>query len=322
MRHAAAVTLGRSGVEVSRLGIGGSSLGGMVAPVPDEQAAAVVTEAVALGIRYFDTAPLYGLGLSERRVGQALAASPRESVVLSTKVGRLIRERGAADAEFQEPAMWPEAPDRVPVRDYTGDGVRRSLEESLVRLGLDRVDIVYIHDADGDIDTAISEAIPALARLRDEGVVRAIGLGMNDPEPLVRAVKEADVDCVLIAGRYTLLDRSAGNELLPLCAKRGVGVVVGGVFNSGILARPKPGATYGYRPAPPELLERAVRMEAVCECHGVALATAALQFPLGHPAIGCILGGVRSVKELHVAIEAFDSDVPADLWAELAADSL
>ena len=218
--------------------------------------------------------------------------------------------------------MWPEAPGRASVRDYTGDGVRRSLEESLDRLGLDRVDIVYVHDADEDLDAAISKAIPALVGLREEGVVRAIGLGMNEPEPLVRAVHEADVDCVMIAGRYTLLDQSAAVELLPLCAERGVGVLVGGVFNSGILARPEPDATFGYRPASPDLIERALRLAAVCERHGVSLATAALQFPLGHPAINCILGGVRSVEELHGAVAAFDEDVPDDLWRELSAEGL
>ena len=322
VKHALPVGLGRREIEVSRLGLGTSSLGGMFTPVGDEQATAVVARALELGIRYLDTAPLYGLGLSERRVGAGVADAARDSFTLSTKVGRLLRDRGSPGAETEEPGMWPEAPDVACLRDYSGDGVRRSLEESLERLGLDRIDIAYVHDPDDHMGEAIATAVPMLERLREEGLIRAFGFGMNDPQPLVRVVRETSADCVLVAGRYTLLDQTAAEELLPPCLELGVGVVVGGVFNSGILARPSAGATFDYAPAPGLLVERATRLAAVCARHGVPLATAALQFPLGHPAIGCVLGGVRSIEELDGAVEAFDRELPADLWHELVAEGL
>jgi len=321
-RHAASVRLGPAGIEVSRLGLGTSSLGGMFAPVAHEQATDVVASALERGLRYLDTAPLYGLGLSERRVGGALAAVERSSFTLSTKVGRLLRDEGTSGAEPEEPGMWPESQGVVSVLDYSADGVRRSLEESLARLGVDHVDIAYVHDPDDHLDEAIGAAVPALERLRDEGLIRAFGFGMNHPEPLARVVRETSVDCVLVAGRYTLLDQTAHAELLPLCLERGVGVVVGGVLNSGILARPGPGATYDYAPAPAPLVQRAERLAEVCARYDVPLATAALQFPLGHPAIGCILGGVRSVDELDQALTAFDRDLPADLWLEIVGEGL
>ena len=320
--HATPVRLGRSAVEVSRLGLGTSSLWGMYEPVGDEQAVGVVTRALERGVRYVDTAPLYGLGHSERRVGRALAPVARNAFVLSTKVGRLLREPGAPGAEPENPRMWPEGRGVSSVLDYSGDGVRRSLEESLARLGVDCVDIAYVHDPDDHMDEAIAAAVPMLERLREEGLVRAVGFGMNHPEPLARAVRETDIDCLLVAGRYTLLDQTALAELLPLCLDHGVGVVVGGVFNSGILARPEPGATFDYVPAPAPLVERAQRLAAVCARHGVPLAAAALQFPLGHPAVTCVLAGVRAVARLDLAIEAFDLELPADLWAELVAEGL
>jgi D-threo-aldose 1-dehydrogenase len=322
-RHAARVGLGAAAIPVTRLGLGTSSLGGLFAPVGDEQAAAVVQAALAAGVRYLDTAPLYGLGLSEQRVGAALAGLPREAYTLSTKVGRLVREAGTRGAEPEGPGMWPEAPaDAAPVRDYGADGIRRALEESLGRLGVDRVDIAYVHDPDDHMDAAVREAAPALERLREEGMIGGFGFGMNHPEPLVRVVRETSADCVLVAGRYTLLDQSAASELLPLCLERGVGVVVGGVFNSGILARPVSGATFDYAPAGEELLHRAERLAAVCGRHGVALATAAIQFPLGHAAIGCVLAGVRSVAELSQVVTAFDDELPPELWLELVSEGL
>jgi D-threo-aldose 1-dehydrogenase len=218
--------------------------------------------------------------------------------------------------------MWPEAENAVTVLDYSADGVRRSLEESLERLGIDAVDIAYVHDPDDCLDSAIDETAEALERLRDEGMIRAFGFGMNHAQPLARVVRETSVDCVLVAGRYTLLDQSADDELLPLCLERGVGVVAGGVLNSGVLARPGPGATYDYRPAPSELVERARRLGRVCERYGVPLATAALQFPLRHPAVVCVLAGVRSVDELRQAVAAIDCPLPPDLWLELAAEAL
>ena len=320
-RHAQPVRLGPAGVEVSRLGLGGSALGGLFQPV-GEAAGAVVAAALAAGIRYVDTAPLYGIGLSEQRAGAALSELPRSSFVLSTKVGRLVRPAGTPGAERHEPGMWPEAPALETVFDFSADGVRRSLEESLERLGLDAVDIAYVHDPDDHMDAAVRQAAPALERLRDEGVIRAFGFGMNHPEPLVRAVRETSADCVLVAGRYTLLDQSASAELLPLCRERGVGVVLGGVFNSGILALPRPGATFDYVPAPTPLVERATRIGEVCAGHDVPLAAAALQFPLAHPAVGCVLAGVRSLVQLESAVACFDAPVPYDLWRELVHEGL
>jgi D-threo-aldose 1-dehydrogenase len=321
-RHAERVHLGPARVPVTRLGLGSSSLGGLYVPVRDDEATAVVRAALDVGIGYLDTAPLYGRGLAERRLGAALGGVPRGAFALSTKVGRIVRPEGAPGAEPSEPHMWPEASGTVTVLDYGYDGIRRSLEESLARLGLDAVDIVYVHDPDDHMEEAIAVAVPALERLREEGLVRALGFGMNAVAPLLRAVRETSVDCVLVAGRMTLLDASAAGELLPLCLERGVGVSVGGVLNSGILARPAAGATYDYAPAAAHLIERAKRLGEVCGRHAVPLLAAALQFPLRHPAVGSVLAGVRSVDELEQAVAAFDSELPGDLWAELAADGL
>jgi D-threo-aldose 1-dehydrogenase len=320
-RHAETARLGPPGLEVSRLGLGTSALGGMYEPVGDE-AGGVVAAALAAGVRYVDTAPLYGLGLSERRVGAALAGVPRSAFVLSTKVGRLLRPAGTHGGEVHEPGMWPEAPELTTVLDYSGDAIRRSLEESLVRLGVDRVDVAYVHDPDDHMEQALRQAAPALERLRDEGVIRAFGFGMNHPGPLVRAVRETSADCVLVAGRYTLLDQTANAELLPLCRELGVGVVVGGVFNSGILAIPRQGATYDYAPAPAALVDRAARIAGICARHDVPLPAAALQFPLAHPAIGCVLAGVRSLVQLDAAVSCFDAPIPAALWRELVHEGL
>lgn len=321
MRHAETVELGVKGPLVTRLGFGGSVIGGLFASIADDAAHEVVQSALELGIRYFDTAPLYGLGASERRVGEAFAGRPRDAFTISTKVGRLVR---ADPPEFESLAagMWPEAGDRKPVFDFSRDGIRRSLTESLERLGLDHVDVVYVHDPDDHLAQAIGESLPALAELRDEGVIGAIGAGMTDAGALVRIVREAQPDCVLVAGRYTLLDQIALDDLLPLCAATGVAVVIGGVFNSGVLADPVPGARFDYVEAAPEMLDRARRIGAVCAAHGVPLAAAALQFPLGHPAVSSVLTGVGSLDELRANVANFDLDLPADLWSELAAEGL
>jgi D-threo-aldose 1-dehydrogenase len=305
------------------MGLGSSPLGGLFGPVAWDTATTVARAALDAGIRYVDTAPLYGRGLAERRLGAALAHVQRDAFVLSTKVGRLVRPAGTAGAEPPDPQLWPEAGGTVTVLDYGYDGVRRSLEESLSRLALDAADIVYVHDPDDHMDEAITVAAAALQRLREEGLIRAFGFGMNAAAPLVRAVCETSLDCVLVAGRVTLLDASAVAELLPLCLDRGVGVVVGGVLNSGILARPRAsGVTYDYAPAPPHVVGRAVRLAEVCERHDVPLAAAALQFPLRHPAVGCVLVGVRSGEELDEAVAAFDRELPDDVWHDLVAEGL
>jgi D-threo-aldose 1-dehydrogenase len=214
------------------------------------------------------------------------------------------------------------APAAKRVWDLSRDGVRRSLEESLERLGLDRVDVALVHDPDNHEREAAEQALPALVELRDQGMVRAIGAGMNQAEMLTRFVRELDLDLVLMAGRYSLLDQGALAELLPACVERGVAVVIGGVFNSGLLADPRPGATFDYAPAPPELVERAGRLQAVCARHGVPLRAAALAFPFGHPAVASVLVGARTAAEVQDAVAMVDRPVPAELWAELVAEGL
>lgn len=305
-----------NGVEVSRLSLGCAPVANLYTAVDPSTAAATIHAALAAGITYFDTAPHYGAGLSESRTGAALQSVPRDSFVLSTKVGRLLEPADAGSPMFPgEPAMRR-------VFDFSGDGVKRSLEASLERLGLDRVDIVYVHDPDDHLDQAIDEAFAALRAWRDEGVVSAIGAGMNYAAPLARIVREADVDCVLLAGQYTLLDQSGLVELLPLCADRNVRVVAAAVFNSGVLADPSDDATFFYSPAPPEIVERARRMQAVCARHGVTLPAAAMQFPLGHDAVESVLVGMRAPHEVAANTAAFAAPVPADLWDELRAEGL
>ncbi len=311
------VELGRTRLRVTRLGLGTAPLGGLYAEVAETEAHAVVDRAYELDLRYFDTAPLYGHGLAEQRTGQVLGTKPRDAFVLSTKVGRLLRP-GAPSADGQ----FKGTPALVPVFDFSYDATLRSVDESLGRLGLDRVDILLIHDPDDHYDEALRGAYPAIERLRSEGVVSAIGAGMNQAEMLARFVREADLDCVLLAGRYTLLDQVALSDLLPLCQERGVAVIAGGVFNSGILARPASGAPYNYEPAAGEIVDRARRIESVCARFDVPLKAAALQFPLAHPAVACVLTGCRSVAELEENIRLFELELPAGLWPALKAQGL
>jgi D-threo-aldose 1-dehydrogenase len=301
---------------MKRLALGCAPLGGLFMAVDEHQARATVEAAWREGIREFDTAPHYGAGLSERRLGAALAVLPRDEVVVSTKVGRLLVP-GSGSRRDDGGAMFAGTPGLDRVFDFSREGVLRSVEESLERLGLDRVDVLYVHDPDDHLDQAIGEALPALADLRSQGVVREIGAGMNQAPALVRIVREADVDRVLVAGRYTLLDQSAEEELLPLCIRCDVAVVAGGVLNSGILADPRPGAMYDYAPAPEELLVRARRIAAICERHDTELVAAAIAFPLRHPAIRTVLVGARSPEEVGVAAAAFARSVPGELWDEL-----
>ncbi|SEE10834.1 aldo/keto reductase [Streptomyces sp. TLI_105] len=310
--------LGRDTTQVTELSLGAAPLGNLFRPVTDEDAAATVDAAWAAGIRTFDTAPHYGLGLSERRLGAALRGRPRDEYVVSTKVGRLLRPRPVATGDdlangFAVPATHER------VWDFTADGVRRSLESSLERLGLDRIDIVYLHDPDDHAEQALAEAYPALERLRAEGMVGAIGVGMNQAELLTHFVRDSDIDTVLLAGRYTLLDQRGLTELLPLAAERGVGVVVGGVFNSGLLADPRPGATFDYTTARDAMVARALELQAVCERHGVPLRAAALRFPFGHPAVASVLVGARNAAEVQDASAVLHRPVPAALWKELKA---
>ena len=281
----------------------------------DDEAHRVVEAAWQAGIRFFDTAPLYGHGLAEQRLGAVLRAKPREEFVLATKVGRLLR----ADAPPEPGQAYKGVPPVNPTYDFSYDGVMRSVEESLARLGLDRVDVLHIHDPDEHFEDALAGAYRALDRLRAEGTIRAVGAGMNQAEMLVRFAREADFDCFLLAGRYTLLDRTAAAELLPLCVEKSIAIIAGGVFNSGILANPRPGTTFNYQPAPPELVDRALRMQEICARHGVELKAAAIQFPLRHPAVASVLTGCRSVREVEENVRMFQAPIPSSLWDELDA---
>jgi D-threo-aldose 1-dehydrogenase len=318
----------RAGVALDRLGFGGAPLGNLFTPIPEPDAVRAVTAAYDAGIRYFDTAPLYGRGRSERRIGAALRAHPRASFHISTKVGRLLRpvaERPTDDAYTDIPAFEVEY-------DYSEDGALRSLDASLERLGLDRVDTLFIHDIDrwthGEAQPArfreaMTGAYRALRRLRDQGVVSAVGVGVNEWEVCQQAAEVGDFDAFLLAGRYTLLEQSALESFLPLCEKRGLFVVIGGPFNSGILATGAvEGATYNYRPAPPDVLARVARIEAVCRRHGVPLAAAALQFPLAHPAVRRVIPGARSADEVRANLALLRAPIPGALWADLRAAGL
>jgi len=287
-------------IELGPLGLGTAPLGGLYEAVADETAHAVVERAWELGVRYFDTAPYYGSGLAEQRLGAAVRDKPREKLVVSTKVGRLLRP-GASN--------WYGA-----YFDFSFDGALRSLDESLERLGLDQVDVVLVHDPDDHYDEALTGALPALRRLRDEGVVRAIGVGMNQTDLLYRFAREADPDCILVAGRYTVLDRSAARELLPLCHERGIAVIAGGVFNSGVLAG---GNTFDYAAATPDVIARVASLRETCARLNVPLPAAAVQFPARHPAVVSVLVGCRTPQELEEDVRLFELDLPPEIWAKL-----
>jgi D-threo-aldose 1-dehydrogenase len=293
---------------------GGAPIGGMYAPVSDEEAAAALQAAWDEGIRAFDTAPHYGVGLSEQRIGDFLAGRPRAEFVVSTKVGRrLVAVTGPVDGAeefYGTPALGR-------MRDYSADGALRALEDSLRRLRLDRVDIVLIHDPDEHTAEALEGAYPALARLRADGTVGAIGVGVNSASLAEWFVSRCDLDCVLVAGRYTLLDDSAARSLFPLCRSRGVAVLAAGVFNSGILADPADGARYDYAPAAPGVLARARRIAEVCARYDVPLAAAALRYVLRHAAVTAAVVGARTSGEIRADAGYLGLPIPDALWADL-----
>ncbi|WP_213451712.1 aldo/keto reductase [Rhizomonospora bruguierae] len=309
--------LGRTEVTVTRLGLGLAPIGGLYAAVGDEAARATVRRAYDLGIGHFDTAPLYGSGLSERRAGSVLSTLPRDGFTLATKVGRRLAAAGGDGQDF-----WAEDSGERPVWDFSAEGTRRSYAESLERLGLERADVLHIHDPDDHFVDAMAGARPALVDLRAEGRIGAVSAGMNQSAMLADFVRTGDFDCVLLAGRYTLLDQSGLAGLLPLCAERGTSVICGGVYNSGILADPGAGARYNYAPAPASLVERALAMRAVCERHGVPLRAAAIQFPFGHPAVAGVVIGARSPAEVDDAVAMCSVEIPGALWADLRATGL
>lgn len=311
--HDAQIQL-RGGVSISQLGLGTATLGGMYASVPEADVASAIHTAFALGLNYIDTAPLYGNGIAERRIGRHLEGVPRGDFVISTKVGRrLVSAQNSQDAQFLDADQSVES-----IFDFSAEGVERSLVESLERLGLNSVEMVLIHDPDDHADQAILQAYPALEKMRSQGLIKSIGVGMNQSTIPTRFVKETDVDFVLIAGRYSLLDQSAAAELLPAALERGVAIIAAGVFNSGILANPVQGATYNYVVASDEILDRAKRINDVVREHGVTITQAALQFPLRHPAVKAILVGCRSGEEVRENVVAFDAEIPEVLWQALA----
>jgi D-threo-aldose 1-dehydrogenase len=319
--------VGRTGVPVTGLGFGAASIGNLYKVVPDEDAAAAVEAAWDRDVRYFDTAPHYGLGLSERRLGAVLAGHPRDEYVISTKVGRLLvanpggEDRRDLDNGFDVPATlrrhW----------DFSADGVRRSLDESMARLGVDRIDIALIHDPEesDQPETALAVGYAALDELRAQGVIGAVGVGSKQVQILHRFVTETELDTIMLAGRYTLLEQPALDELLPACEKHGVSVLNVGVFNSGLLARewPEDGGKYEYGDAPPELVERARRIAAVCREHGTSLPHAALAFAGAHPTVASVVVGAgRPAHMIRNAELAAAPLPPAALWVDLVAQGL
>ncbi|MFN0115181.1 MAG: aldo/keto reductase [Paracoccaceae bacterium] len=324
--------LGTGGLTFTELGFGCAPLGNLFRAMSDDAAQAVLQAAWDSGVRYFDTAPLYGLGLSETRVNRFLRDKPRDDFVISTKVGRLLR---ACPPDRQDtPEKWVDVPARNEVYDYSYDGVMRSLEFSLERLGLHRVDILYAHDLDlfthgskEAMDRRLAEFMvggyQALVKLRDEGVIRAFGAGLNEWEPCQWLAERGDFDIFLLATRYTLLDQGALDSFLPLCTQRGIGVVVGAPYNSGILALgAKPGVTFNYRPAPDWAMQRTAKIEASCARHGVRLVDAAFRFPLGHPAVVSVIPGGRTPAEAQANARAAAAPIPPGLWAELKSEGL
>jgi D-threo-aldose 1-dehydrogenase len=315
-------TIAGTPVRLTELGFGSAVIGNLYRETSDEEADQALSAAWDAGIRYFDTAPHYGLGLSERRLGRALQGRPRSEFVVSSKIGRLLvpneTPRGRDDDLFAVPD------DLRRVRDYSRDGVFRSLEDTLERTGLDRVDILYVHDADDYWREASEEAMPALAELRDAGVVGAIGAGMNQSAMLTRFLRETAADVVMLAGRYTLLDQSALDDVLPAAATTGKSVVAVGVFNSGLLAQARPGpeSTYEYRTAPRELLDRAHRIADICEQHGTTLPAAAVAFPLAHPSVLDVTLGMRTAQEVRRNVQLLAEQIPTALWTDLQAAGL
>jgi D-threo-aldose 1-dehydrogenase len=312
-------TVGHTGLRVTRLGLGTAPLGGLYQPVSDADAHATMARAWNDGIRFFDTAPQYGNGLSERRLGAFLKTKPRDDYVLATKVGRLLR---VPQHPAGEDAYYKGTPPERPVFDFSYDGVMHAFEESLARLSLDRIDILHIHDPDQHYEAALAGAYRALDRLRSEGTIKAVGAGMNQAEMLTRFAREGRFDCFLLAGRYTLLEQRALDEFLPLCLERRIGVFVGGVYNSGLLANPSGGAKFNYEDADPAVIERARRLEQVCSRHGVPLKAAAIQFPLHHPAVTAVLMGPRNIAELIDSEAMLAQPIPAALWRDMVEQGL
>jgi D-threo-aldose 1-dehydrogenase len=316
--------LGRVDLNVTAFAFGTAPIGNFLRPISEEESDAMLATAWDAGIRFFDTAPYYGHGLAELRLGHALRWKNRDDYVIASKVGRRLKPARRADIDF---APWVDAAAFTSEFDYSYDGTMRAFEDSLQRLGLERIEVCFIHDIDvftrGDEQPEVfREAMDgcwrALERLRSEGALKAIGVGVNEWQVCHAALQQRDFDCFLLAGRYTLLEQEALDEFLPLCAERGAAVVVGGGFNSGILATGAvPGAKYNYGPAPADVMEKVARMEAICAAHAVPLPAAALQFVTAHPVVSSFITGTRTVAQLQQNLDWFSHPIPAAFWAEL-----
>jgi D-threo-aldose 1-dehydrogenase len=325
--------VGKTKLEVTELGLGGAPMGGFRAKISDAEAVTLTNAGYEAGVRYFDTSPFYGYGRSELRMGAALREKPRDSYVLSTKIGRILHALKPGEkppADFRENGL----PGFAPEFDYSYDGVMRSLEHSHFRLGISRIDIVLVHDVDfwtikdrGILDqrfkTVMDSGFKALDELRKAGVIGAIGVGINESDTSLRFIQAGDFDCMLLAGRYTLLEQGALDAFLPECVKRNVSVILGGPYNSGILTGDvKQGATHDYVAAPAPMVEKAQKIEAVCKRHGVELGAAAMQFPLFHPALCSVIPGALSAAEVKQNVGRLSAKIPADLWSELKREKL
>jgi len=325
--------VGKTKLEITELGLGGAPMGGFRATISDAEATGLTNDAYEAGIRFFDTSPYYGYGRSELRMGAALREKPRDSYVLSTKIGRILHVRKPGEVlpkDFRDNGL----PGFVPEFDYSYDGVMRSLEHSHLRLGIDRIDIALVHDVDfwttkdrqvldERFKTVMESGFKALDELRKAGVIGAIGVGINESDTSLRFIKAGDFDCMLLAGRYTLLEQGALEEFLPECLKRHVSVILGGPYNSGILTgNVKAGATHDYVAAPPNLIEKAQKIEAMCKRHGVHLGAAAMQFPLFHPAFCAVIPGALSSAEVKQNVGHMSVKIPVELWSELKREKL
>lgn len=321
-------SIGQSQIEVTSWGMGCAPLGGVGDRITDEESGAILEAAWDKGIRYFDTAPLYGHGLSEKRVGRILSQKPRDQFAISTKIGRLL----VPASEGTRDSLMRDNENLAIQFDYSAEAVIESLERSLDRLGLDRIDILLCHDIDrwthGDdqpdvYEAAARGALPALHQLREQGLIRAFGLGVNESAVCVKVLKEFEPDCFLLAGRFTLLEQEPLDEMLPLCVQRNVSVIIGGPYNSGILANTeRRRATYDYKPAPDELWDRAQQIRAVCDSHGVDIRAVALQYVLRHPAIASVIPGMWALREVEENNDLLQIEIPDSLWSDLAEANL
>jgi aryl-alcohol dehydrogenase-like predicted oxidoreductase len=313
--------VGQTKLWIARVGLGTAPLGNLYEPVMEEEAISTVRKAVEVGFTHVDTAPFYGFGLSEERVGKALSAVGRDRFTLSTKVGRVLVRSGRTEAMGQ--SYWAVQSRMTAVFDFSAGGVKKSIEGSRRRLMLDRFEILLLHDCDQHVEQALREAYPVLARMRDSGETDAIGAGLNSHETALKLAREEQFDCFLLAGRYTLLEQGAMDEFLPLCHDERIGVLAGGPFNSGILASdPSPGSRYNYDRVPADVLEKARRIKEVCDRHGVPLRAAALQFILAHPTVTSVIPGCRSRAEVESNRRALDVRIPRALWEDLKGEGL